>query len=188
MGRLIRKGVLFTLLFACPLAPASADPLLMFLLSVAKEMVANQIARDRQARPQLVLPDLSRNYPGTSVEPDQIRKVIDESFVYLGDSQRREIFDALHAALMDPRNAAVRGHMIDYFTDKALTVRAAQLQLAGMSSRQKERMVGEFKESLAGLTPEDAAQLGELLRSGLLPVPSDLNQMLLTAFEAPRAQ
>lgn len=160
----------------------------MFLLSVAKEMVTAQMARDRQARPQLVLPDLSRMYPGTSVEPDQIRRMIDESFLYLGDSQRREIFEALHAALMDPRNAAVRGHMIDYFTEKALTVRAVQHRLAQMSTRQKERMAEEFKGELAVLSPEDQEQLGQLLRGGLLPVPSDLNQMLLSAFEAPRTQ
>jgi hypothetical protein len=160
----------------------------MFLLSIAREMVTNHATAPRQPRPAFVLPDLSKVYPGTSVEPDQIRKMIDESFFYLGDSQRREVFDSLHAALMDPRNAAVRGHMIDYFTEKALTVRAAQHQLARMSQRQKERMAAEFKESLTDLTPEDQAQLGELLRSGLLPVPSDLNQLLLAAFEAPRAQ
>jgi hypothetical protein len=160
----------------------------MFLLSVAREMVTAQIERNRKAGPTLVLPDLSKFYPGTSVEPDQIRRMIDESFFYLGDSQRREVFDALHAALMDPRNAAVRSHMIDYFTEKALTVRAVQHRLAQMSTRQKERMAEEFKTELAALSPEDQEQLGQLLRSGLLPVPGDLNQLLLTAFEAPRPQ
>lgn len=155
----------------------------MFLLSVAREMVtATALERDRN-RPNVVLPDLSRVYPGTTVEPDQMRRVIDESFQYLNESRRQEIFEALHAALTDPRNAAVRSAMIDHFTERALMVRAAQRRLTELSEREKARMVQEFRIELAGLPAEDQAQLGELLRRGLLPVPTDLNQRLLAALE-----
>ena len=87
---------------------------------------------------------------------------------------------------MKPKNAAVRGAMIEYFTDRALVVRAAQLQLARMPWSEKERMALEFKSELAGLPPEDQEQIGELLRKRMLPVPSDLNQLLLAAFDGPR--
>jgi hypothetical protein len=186
MGRLVRKGVLFTLLFAGIATPAAADPILMFLIGVAREMVITYANSPASARtPELLLPDMSRVYPGTSIEPDYVRRLIDDSFLYLGESQRREIFASLNAELLNPRNAAVRGAMIEYFAEKALTIRSAQLQLARMPWREKQRIAEEFKAELAELSAEDKAQLGELLRSGLLPVPSDLNQLLLAAFDAP---
>jgi hypothetical protein len=183
-GRFLRKGVLFTLLFAGLVSPAAADPVLMFLISMARQMVADQASRPRAAGSELTPPDTSRFYPGTAVEPAQLRRLIDESFLYLSEGQRREIFDSLNEALLSPKNAAVRGAMIDYFTEKALTVRAVQLQLAKMPWSEKQRMAEEFKAELAGLSDEDQAQVGTLLRSGLLPVPGDLNQLLLAAFES----
>jgi len=184
MGGILRKGVLFTLLFAGVVAPASADPILMLLISAAREMVQAHAARTHSAPAPAVTPDTARDYPGTGVEPEHLRRLIDDSFIYLSESQRKEIFDSLHEALMDPKNAAVRGTMIQYFAEKALTVRAAQLQLAQLSQRDKERLAVEFKKEISGLSDEDQTQLGELLRSGLLPVPSDLNQLLLAAFDA----
>lgn len=184
MGRHLRRGVLFTLLFAGVVAPAAADPILMFLLSVAREMVESHAARTRAAPAPELVPDMERVYPGTAVEPEHLRRLIDDSFLYLTEAQRKEIFDALHEALMDPKNAAVRGTMIHYFAEKALTVRAAQLKLSQLSSRDKERLAAEFRKEVGSLSDEDQTQLGELLRSGLLPVPSDLNQLLLAAFDA----
>ena len=183
MGRLLRKGVLFTLLFAGLVAPASADPVLMFLIGVARQIVESHAMRPPGAVDPVPMPDMANVYPGTTVEPDHIRRLIDDSFTYLSPSQRREIFDALHAALIDPKNAAVRGAMIEYFATQALTVRAAQTKLAQMSYRDKERMAAEFRKDLPTLSPDDREILGKLLRGGLLPVPTDLNQLLLAAFE-----
>jgi hypothetical protein len=53
-----------------------------------------------------------------------------------------------------------------------------------MPYSEKQRMAAEFKEEIATLNVEDREQLGQLLRSGLLPVPNDLNQLLLAAFDA----
>jgi len=184
MGRSLRRGVLFTLLFAGVAAPAAADPVLMFLLGVARQMVESHVARSRAAPAPELVPETSRAYPGTSVEPEHLRRLIDDSFLYLSDGQRREIFDSLHRALSDPKNAAVRGAMIEYFATKALTVRAAQIRLSQMSWREKELLAGEFKKEIGSLSAEDQTELGELLRSGLLPVPNDLNQLLLAAFDA----
>jgi hypothetical protein len=185
MGRLLRKGLLFTLLFAGLVAPAAADPILMFLLGMARQMVEAHAARPSGGAPAPeFIPDMSRVYPGTSVEPEHLRRLIDDSFLYLNEAQRREIFESLNAALQDPKNAAVRGAMIEHFATKALTVRAAQIQLSQMSWSEKERLAGEFKREIASLSVEDQTELGGLLRSGLLPVPTDLNQLLLAAFDA----
>jgi len=185
MGRLLRKGVLFTALFAGVVTPAAADPVLMFLLGVARQIVESHASRPPGEVDPVPMPDMSLVYPGTTVEPDHIRRLIDDSFTYLSPEQRREIFDALNAALMNPKNAAVRGAMIEYFATQALTVRAAQQQLAQMSYRDKERVAEDFRRDLPTLSPEDREVLGKLLRDGLLPVPRDLNQLLLAAFDAP---
>jgi hypothetical protein len=184
MGRLLRKGVLFTLLFAGFASPASADPILMLLISLARQVAESQSSKPRAAPVPEFMPDMSRVYPGTSVEPDTLKRLIDDSFLYLSSSQRQEIFDSLNAALLDPKNAAVRGTMIEYFADKALTIRAAQQQLAKLSWSEKERLASEFKAEVVTLSAEEQAQLGELLRKNMLPVPSDLNQLLLAAFDA----
>jgi hypothetical protein len=185
MGRLLRKGVIFTFLFAGVVAPAAADPIILFLIGIARDMAVKHAVsklHEQITRPRP--PDLSRVYPGTSVEPEHLRRLIDESFLYLNDSQRGEVFNALHEELLKPRNAAVRLPMIEYFADRARTVRAAQLKLSQLSQRDKERVAADFKAELAALTADDQAELGDLLRSGLLPVPTDLNQLLLAAFEA----
>jgi hypothetical protein len=185
MGRFLRKGVLFTLLFAGVVTPAAADPLLMFLLGIARDIVEAQVTRSRNApaAPEYV-PNLDKVYPGTIVEPDHLRRLIDDSFPYLTDAQRKEVFNSLNEALANPKNAAMRGSMIQYFAEKALTVRAAQARLSELSWREKEQLASEFKKELNGLSAEDQVQMGELLRSGLLPVPTDLNQLLLAAFDA----
>ena len=186
MVRFLRKGVLFAVLIAGVVTPAAADPVLMFLLGIARDLIEAQVTRSRNAPAPVYVPDVARVYPGTSVEPDHLRRLIDDSFPYLSDSQRKEIFGSLNAALADPKNAAVRGPMIEYFADKALTVRAAQQKLAQLSSGEKENLAAGFRKEINTLSVEEQTQLGELLRNRLLPIPSDLNQMLLAAFDAPR--
>ena len=157
----------------------------MLLMSIARNMVTHHAQKpDSEKRLEVEILEPSKVYPGTMVEPDQIRRLIDDSFLYLTDRQRQEIFDSLNAELLSPKNAAVRGAMIEYFAEKALTIRAAQLRLAQMPWSEKQRMAVEFKSELAALPPEDQAQIGELLRKGMLPVPGDLNQLLLAAFDA----
>jgi hypothetical protein len=184
MARALRRGVAFALLFAGLASPAAADPVLMLLLGIARDMVIDHATSAKQpAAAALPMPDFGRVYPGTSVEPEILRRLIDDSFLYLSSRQRQEIFDRLNAALLDPKNAAIRGTMIEYFTEKALVVRAAQLRLAQMPYSEKQRMAAEFKSEVAGMPAEDQAQVRELLRSGLMPVPSDLNQLLLAAVD-----
>jgi len=156
----------------------------MFLLSIAREMIEANARRSAALPPPVEAPEPSRAYPGTVVEPEHLRRLIDESFVYLSDEQRREIFDSLHATLSQPRNGPVRAAMIEHFASHALAVRAAHARLAQLSWREKEQLAEEFRGEVAALSGEEQAQLGALLRKGVLPVPSDLNQLLLAVLEA----
>lgn len=154
----------------------------MFLLSVARE-IAFSAARRAARAPAEPLPDSRQTYPGTAVEPEHLQRLIDDSFTYLSGAQRQEIFDSLHRGLLDPRNAAVRGSMIEYFAHQALAVRATQLRLSQLSYREMQILADEFKREIAAIPDLEREQLREVLNRGLLPVPSDLNQLLLAALD-----
>jgi len=192
MDRAFRRVVFAFLLLAFAAPAAAMDPILMFVFSVAKEMIQANAARAPDAKPlpdmgMASLPDFPKVYPGTMIEPAHLRQLIDDCFPYLSGSRRAEIFDALNAGLLDPKNAPVRASMIDYFAEKAFAVKAAQQRLEQMSTKEKEHLAGEFRKEVAGLPPEERARVAGLLREGLLPVPSDFNRMLLGAVEDPSA-
>lgn len=156
----------------------------MFLISLGRELIESHVAAREAAPSAAAVPETSDTYPGTTVRPEHLRRLIDDCFLYLSAEQRGEIFDALHAALLDPKNAAVRASMIEYFAQRALAVRAVQIRLAQLSTREKEALAAEFGKEVGSLPPEEQAKFGELLRKSLLPVPQDLNQLLLAAFDA----
>lgn len=149
----------------------------MFIMSVAQEIA---LKAGKAAPPAPA--ELPEVYPGTTVPVAVLRRLIDDSFIYLSSSQRTEIFDALHAELMKPQNFAIRASTIEYFAHRALQVRAAQLRLAQLSTREKEFLAEEFKQELKSVPPEEQQNLRHVVEQGLLPVPSDLNQLLLAAF------
>jgi len=179
MGRMILGGrsLLFAFLLACALPARAADPLLMFLFSVAQEIAAK--AAPAAPPGPVEHPDI---YPGTTVPVDVLRRLIDDSFIYLSPRQRTEIFEALHAELMKPMNFAIRASTIEYFAHRALQVRSAQLRLAKLSQEQKATLAAEFREELQAFPADEQLNLRTVVEQGLLPVPSDLNEMLLAAF------
>ena len=185
MGRFLRGGVLFTLLAGCSVSAWAIDPLLMFLLNAASEAAMRTLERNAALAPPPP-PEPSRNYPGTNVEPAHLKQLIDDCFLYLQEGQKREIFAKLNAALLEPKNAAVRAPMIEHFTERALQVRAAQLHLARLSDGEKRRLANEFRKEVATLPLDELDRLAGLLRQGLLPVPPDFNQLLLAALAAPQ--
>jgi len=165
-------------------APAlAADPLTMLLLTIAREALFAAAREHLASRAEEPTP-VPNTYPGTSVEPAHVRKLVDEGFGYLTTAQRDEVFESLHKNLMDPKNAAVRGPMIEYFTERAIAMRLAQERLARLSYAEKTALVAEFRKEVANLPAEEAEQLSQLLRKNVLPVPGDLNDMLLAALTA----
>jgi len=179
MVRTALRVLLSAALLACALPGRAADPVLMLLLSAARE-VALAAARKHLARPASPAPE-NIAYAGTAVEPAHLKRIIDEGFTYLSDAQRQEIFESLHATLLDPKNAAVRGPMIEYFAQKAIALRQARERLARLSQSEKELLAADFRKEIADLPEDEATRLADLLHRQLLPVPSDLNEMLLAA-------
>lgn len=182
----LRRIAFLFCLAAWPLT-ASADPLVFFLLGAAREIAFSAITKAvAEAHAAASVPVPATTYPGTAVEPDTLRRVIDDSFVYLSSNQRAEIFDSLNTMLLDPKLGASRAALIEYFLHKALAVRAAQVELGRLSYEQKERLAVQFKQETEVLGDEERAQLQALLEQRLLPVPADLNQLLLAQFHEAR--
>ena len=187
MGRQLRQTCLCVLLTVFAWPAHAIDPVLMFLLSAARELITSA-ARERDRGPPsaaaVPAPLPSDRYPGTAVQPAQLRRVVDECFGYLSGTQRAEIFASLHATLLDPKNAAQRGAMIDYFITRAIAVREAQQRLAQLSGTEQEQLVVEFSTAVAAMPQEESEQLAELLRRRVLPVPDELATKLLAAISA----
>jgi hypothetical protein len=169
--------VLFAVLLACAF-PARADPLVMFLLGIARDMALKAI-EERMNRPAPE-PEV---YGGTTVQPAHLRQLIHDSFLHLSTDQREEIFQALNAELVKPENFTLRAQIIEYFSHQALQVRIAHMQLAQLNSAQMQRLAFEFRKGIRGMPEEDMKQLRGTLQRGLLPVPPDLNRLLLAQFD-----
>jgi hypothetical protein len=176
------KTLLFALLLACALPARAADPVIMFLLGVAREMAAS--AAIKAVARSAAEPEVVALYPGTTVQPEHLRQLINDSFLYLTEAQRAQVFEALHEQLMKPEIAAIRAPMIEYFSVHALQVRAAQIRLAQLSEREKQRLADTLRNDARTLSPEQVDELRDALVRNLLPVPADLNRMLLAALRA----
>ena len=106
MGTRLAAGALCVILGAFAGPARALDPMLMFLFSAAREVISAAARAEKSPfipAPAPVTP--STRYPGTSVEPADMRRLIDECFAYLSDAQRREIFESLHSQLDGARTA-----------------------------------------------------------------------------------
>jgi hypothetical protein len=182
IGRL-HRAIVVSLLLAVSAPATAADPIVMLLLGIAREMAFNAIRERLMAPRDPDPPPAPTVYAGTTVEPEHVRKLVDEGFGYLSRGQRDEVFESLHASLMDPKNAAVRASMIEYFADRAVAMRMALDRLRNLSAQEKSQLAAEFRQQVANLPPEETAQLAQLLRRQVLPVPRDLNNLLLLELE-----
>jgi hypothetical protein len=182
MRRALRNALLSCIVLGtlCA-APARAfDPITMILFGIAREIMYEAFEnslRPRQPNEQ-PLPEV---YPGTMVEPRKLHDMIDESFFYLSERRRDEIFLAFHEELIKPKNAVVRASMIQYFTERAYAVRNAIDRLSKLTEPEMRQVTAQFAAQVRTLTPEERLQLGRVLDEGLLPVPPDLNRMLVVA-------
>ena len=178
MPGVLRRSPLFAVLLTCAVPARAADPLVMFLLGIARDMAVKAI-EERLSRPA---PE-PETYGGTTVQPAHLRQLIHDSFLHLSDGQREEIFQALNAELVKHENFTIRASIIEYFSQRALQVRIAHMQLAKLNSVQMRRIALEFRQEIKGMPPEDLEQLRGTLEQGLLPVPADLNRLLLAQFD-----
>lgn len=176
------------------LAPAGAnamEPVLMFLLGFVQNRL-NTLANERQpARiaPQPTVPVQPAplaHKPLAEMNREDLRAVIDQSFVYLSRAQRAELLAGLVQVVDNPAHAGDRALILGQFLDIAHRVRFTHDTLDRLSPEQKRMVAGHFSDNLRAMDPALRDGLRAQLRARTLPVPADLSELMLGELAALR--
>ena len=177
--------LMLVLALALPAAPApAADPLLMFMLGFAKNLIESAIeanAAKPAAPAAIVVAPAPLPKAPSQMDAADLRALVDESFGYLSAAQRDELLAGLDKALSDPANAPYRNAILAQFVSVARQVSLAQQQLDRLSPEDKQALAQRFARNYRTLTPEYQQALSQQLRARALPLPADLNDMMLSA-------
>ena len=178
-------------------APAfSADPLTLLLLRMIRDKIisAGLEATAESAGRYQAAPPPDRRLPGlhgplfAGFDESQLRRLIDEGFLHLTPAQRDEVFASVRRIIADPKNAADVPAIIAELAMKASAVRQAHEQINSLSFAEKQRIANEAREEYARMPVETREQMASVLRQRLVPLPSDLTDMILAEFDRVRAQ
>ena len=178
------SSLVLLMALALQAGPARAiDPVLMFVLGFAKNLVESAIERNAaKPTPAAVLPAPAPPPKAvTRMDESDLRALVDESFGYLSGAQRAELLAGLDRALSDPANGAYREAILAQFVGVARQVSFTHRQLDRLSAEDKRALAERFAVNYRTLTPEQQQQLTQQLRARALPLPADLNDMMLSA-------
>lgn len=180
------------LLVAAPMTARAADPVLMFFLGFAKNLIESHLEANaaktpapQPMAPQPALPAVAFKAPGSMTREDR-RLLVNESFAYLTRQQRAELLDGLEKALADPALAAERETILAEFMNVARQVGFTHRQLDRLSRTQKRALAEQFAANYRRLPAQEQQQLAEHLRMRALPLPEDLHDMMMTALASPQ--
>jgi hypothetical protein len=111
-----------------------------------------------------------------------LRTLIDESLLHLSTEQRDAVFAGMQKVLNDPQHAQLSPQILAEFTSTVRALRESYRQLDRLPYSQKKVLVMQAREEFQRLPAEQRQQLLEVLQSGMLPVPRDLNEIMLAEF------
>ena len=113
-----------------------------------------------------------------------MRTLIDESFLHLTRTQRDAVFAGMQKILNDPQHAQSKPLIIAEFTLKAHSVRDSYRSLDRLTNAEKRALAAQAKEEFRRLPADERQQMREVLQSGMLPLPRDLNAIMLSEFNS----
>ena len=185
----IRRGVFITLLLALAgaAAPAqAAEPLTLYLLKLMRDQMISSAVESavNQSPPVAGPPPVAALNGVHGVSAEQLRGLIDTGFVHLTPAQRDEVYADLTRRLADPQHALARPMIIEQLARKAAAVRAAHERLTVLTPAEKRVVAAEAGAEYERLPAAERAQLLQLLRSRVVPIPRDLNDLILVEFSA----
>ena len=182
------RSMLLGTVLAGVCAPAAAlDPLTLILLRLVRDQIISrtiETAVDHASslpRSPVVAQPRDPVFP-LGMDDTQLRRLIDEGFIHLSVNQRDEVFSALRRILLDPRNAADAPGILADLAVKASAVRRAHEALSNLSDARKRTIALEAREAYEKLPAENREELVSMLRARVIPLPVDLNDMLLAEF------
>ena len=183
---------LIGVLLLCSASAACADPILLLLLRFARDQAisASLEAGVGSVKQESTIPSPVYGFAlptppiPKGTEEQRLRALIDESFLHLTAEQRDAVFAGMQKILGDPRNAQNKPQIVAEFSLKARAVRDSYLSLDQLSYAEKRTLALQAKEEFKRLPDAERRQLLEVLQSGMLPVPRDLNDIMLAEFSA----
>lgn len=179
----MRRSLVCVLLALWPSISVAAEPLTLLLIHILREQIASAVqdaienAQREKERPSFVIPPSPYD-----LDDDKLKALIDEGFVYLSSAQRDEVFASVKRILSDPENAALKPMLVEELAVKASAVRQAHERLSNLSQVEKKALAVQAREEYEKLPPEEREQMLHVLRSGIVPLPRDLNEMILAEF------
>ncbi|HSN39824.1 MAG TPA: hypothetical protein VLT92_06485 [Burkholderiales bacterium] len=181
---MMRRGVAALLLLIWSSASFAIDPLTLILLRMMRDQIISSSA-------QAVVEGAQRDSAGSGMafapspymlDDRKLRTLIDEGFVYLTPAQRDEVYASVQRAFDDPKNAALRPMLVQELAQKASAARQAHERLSNLSDGEKKTIVDQMRSEYTELPPEERLQMLQVLQSGVVPIPRDLNDMILAEF------
>ena len=171
---------------------AAIDPILLLLLRMARDQaISMSIERGVGAlRQEPAPPPVTFGYAlptppvSSGTEEPRLRALIDESFLHLTATQRDAVFAGMQKILSDPQLAQMKSQIVAEFTLKARLVRDSYRSLERLTNTEKRALAAQAKEEFRRLPANERRELLEVLQSGMLPVPRDLNAIMLSEFSA----
>ena len=184
---MLRRAVIGVLLAISSSAALAVDPLTLILLRIVRDQIitaAAEAAYDRLQEPKPQAGPIVFPAHPYDLDDAKLRTLIEEGFVHLTSAQREEVFASVKRILADPKNAPMRFHIIEELALKASAVRQAHEQLNTLSQVRKRAIANEAREEYRKLKPEERQQMLVVLQSGVMPIPHDLNDMILAEFRS----
>lgn len=186
------RWLVCVVLLLCSSAAYSLDPILLLLVrmmrdhAISASVEAGVNSLQQAAPPQA--PKFGYGLPNAP-EPQgnaeqRLRALIDDSLLHLSAVQRDAVFAAMQKVLRDPQYAQQSSQILAEFTLTARALREGYLQLDRLSYSQKKALVMQAREEFQRLPAGERQHLLEVLQSGMLPVPRDINEIMLAEFSS----
>jgi hypothetical protein len=188
LRRLLASALLAAVSAAASATAAAADPLTLILLRMLRDQVISSSIQSAvegasSGAPKKTEPIIIPQAP-YDLGDEKLRALINEGFVHLTAAQREEVFTSVKRALADPQHAAARPVIIQELALKASAVRQAHEHLNNLSQGDKRIIATQAREEYVKLPEEERLQMIQVLQSGVVPIPRDLNDMILAEFRS----
>lgn len=186
------RNLLCVVLLSVSSAAWAIDPILLLLLRMVRDQVITsslqsgvEALREEPRPPAPVF-----GYALPSAPPEQgsegqhLKALIDDSFLHLTANQRAAVNAGMQKILDDPSNAPIKAQILGEFSLKARALGAGYRQLDSLSRSEKRTLAAQAKEEFLRLPPAERQQLLEVLQTGMLPMPRDLNDIMVAEFSS----
>ena len=178
---MLRRSLIAFLFALAPTFSHAAEPLTMFLLDLLRQQIVSSVQSsiEEAARKSEAA---AAPRPGYEFEDQKLRALIDEGFVHLSSAQRDEVYAGVKRVLADPNNAHLRPTIVQELAIKASAVRQAHERLADLSPDEKRAIAVQARAEYEKLGAVERAKMLDVVRAGIVPIPRDLNEIMLAEF------